>query len=91
MGGEIVGEYSPIGAEPPAFPKDPIYGSRAGVARRINQRIIQESENYKPTLSELAAQTPRAALNTGLMANYRLRTGELAAGGNPVSLTEEEQ
>jgi hypothetical protein len=91
LGGEIVGEYSPIGAEPPAFPKDPIYGSRAGVARRINQRIIQESENYKPTLSELAAQTPRAALNTGLMANYRLRTGELAAGGNPVSLTEEEQ
>ena len=91
LGGEIVGEYSPIGAEPPAFPKDPIYGSRAGVARRVNQRIIQESENYKPTLSELAAQTPRAALNTGLMANYRLRAGELAAGGNPVPLEEEEQ
>ena len=80
LGGEIVGEYSPIGAEPPAFPKDPIYGSRAGVARRINQRIAQEADNFSPTAGQLAGQIPRVATNAALAGNYGLQGVGMLSG-----------
>ena len=70
LGGEVVGEYSPIGVEPTPFPKDSIYGSRSGVARRVNQRIAQEAQNFSPTAGQLAAQAPRVATNAALAANY---------------------
>ena len=70
LGGEVVGEYSPIGAEPTPFPKDPIYGSRSGVARRVNQRIAQEADNFSPTVGQVARQVPRVATNAALAANY---------------------
>jgi hypothetical protein len=80
LGGEVVGEYSPVGAEPTPFPKDPIYGSRSGVARRVNQRIAQEADNFSPTMGQLAGQIPRVATNAALAGNYGLQGAGMLSG-----------
>jgi len=80
LGGEVVGEYSAIGVEPTPFPKDPIYGSRSGVARRVNQRIAQEADNFSPTMGQLAGQIPRVATNAALAGNYGLQGAGMLSG-----------
>ena len=70
-GGEIAGEYSPLNAPLNILEGGGIYDKgRAGTARRINQRIAQEAQNFSPTAGQLAAQAPRVATNAALAANY---------------------
>jgi len=80
-GGEIVGEYSPLDADPKAFGKNPIYDKgRQGVARRVNQRIAQEAQNFRPTAGQVARQLPRVATNTALAGNYGLQGAGMLTG-----------
>lgn len=73
-GGEVVGEYSPLDADPKAFGKNPIYDTgRQGVARRVNQRIAQEAQNFRPTAGQVARQLPRVTTNAALAGNYGLQ------------------
>jgi len=80
-GGEIVGEYSPLDADPKAFGKNPIYDKgRQGVARRVNQRIAQEAQNFRPTAGQVARQLPRVAPNAALAGNYGLQGAGMLTG-----------
>jgi len=80
-GGEIVGEYSPLDADPKAFGKNPIYDKgRQGVARRVNQRIAQEAQNFRPTAGQVARQLPRVATNAALAGNYGLQGAGMLTG-----------
>lgn len=80
-GGEIVGEYSPLDADPKAFGKNPIYDTgRQGVARRVNQRIAQEAQNFRPTAGQVARQLPRVTTNAALAGNYGLQGAGMLTG-----------